>query len=207
MGPSTPTTPLLPPPCPRARQALATWGPQWPAQVPHPARAPEQKADVPQTARRHVSFSVSWVLAGRPRSCGSGGEGERRVLARTGFGMAAAGDRRATHELCLLPSITSQHRARWSLLAPRPTAAKTAVKLNSASLFKRQRFSALSLPQDNGHGPRKLAMNSWEVAVAAKIKYPLLLKNFFHLLRGKHIPHDFQKGAGLVYKYSTLIAL
>lgn len=41
-----------------------------------------------------------------------------------------------------------------------------------------------SLPLQNGHGPRKSAMSSWEVAVTAKIKYSLLLKTFF-IFEGK----------------------
>lgn len=129
----------IPPPqslCPHARQVLAMWGQRWPALVPSPERAPEQEADGLQTAWQCASFPVFWVVAARPCSRGSRGEGEHRVLAC--LGMAAAGDRRATNS-CTDPA-SSPASPQGSSVPTSPPAhhSKMAGRLSSVSLFKRQ---------------------------------------------------------------------
>lgn len=94
-----------------------------------------------------------------------------------------------THRPGLLPSITT------GLLGPHQSPGPPWQDGRAAQLGVSVQKTVLlptSLPRDNGCGPRKLAMNSWEVAVAAKIKYPLLLKNFFHL-GGENTYHMISK--------------
>lgn len=198
-GSPTPTTP--PPHQTRlhARQVLATWGQWWPARVPSPKRAPEQKADGPQTARRHISFPVFSVLAERPRSRGSGGEGERRVLTCTRFGIRAAGDRRAADPR----TDSASSPAQGSLVLTSPSAHHGLRRLH---LKKTVLFPRVPSPGE-WLRPKKVSNEFLGSGCCCKNKVSIIAKKLFSSLRGKHIPHDFQKGAGLVYKYSTLIAL
>lgn len=142
--------------------------PMSPACVPSPRPQPVSPAPQGPLSRRQLVcrllIPVPSAVARCPRSRGSGGEGWQQL---------GTGEPPTHTETVPPPGIRIS--APCQPLGP-------PWQEGSAQHFclKDGAFPPL-LPWDNGCGPRKLVMNSWEAAVAAKIKYRLLLKNFFHL--------------------------